>query len=319
MEKLLRAYQEQTLVPFIGAGVSVPFRIPDWGGLITQIARTDEQYDVFQADLQKKLEQNDFCSAISYIKEHSAGIKRDEQIHTRVCAILQEKMQELERKRFDVDNSYLDLLKFQFKNYFTFNYDTILESISAMKGKDLHTKFLEEESLDTQFLQNRQTQDATVWHVHGAIPRQETIVLSAESYEKRYTNERYCKNLEFWINSHVFLFIGVSFRDVFVRELFQRNKNIFYKNGHYILLPETEAQDSDCWMLKYGVKVIPYSVQNGYVAGIRECLDRVLGKECVYKKSKDKKVSVHKTELNVNAKNAPIMSGDYQNNTLYFN
>ncbi|QWH42846.1 hypothetical protein [Bacillus mycoides] len=40
LEQLKEAYHENKIVPFIGAGISVPFNIPTWGDLIRDI--TDE-------------------------------------------------------------------------------------------------------------------------------------------------------------------------------------------------------------------------------------------------------------------------------------
>lgn len=324
MQKLLQAYRQQKLIPFLGAGLSVPFKIPNWRNLILKIGKTDENYENFKVELKTLLDRNEFCQAVSCIKEHSKTLKKDTQINKCVCRILDGHMKDLEPIGFQIDNNYEDLLKLRFSNYFTFNYDSILENVSAEQGKDLHIKLLDEETLDTQFLPHRYTEDAVVWHVHGAIPRSETIVLSGESYEKRYADERYCKNLEFWINSHVFLFVGVSFQDPFVREMFERNKKIFSKNRHYMMLPETEEVPKDDLLLKYGVKVIPYSVQKGYVVGIRECLDRLFREAdanrgvLTEKGTEIERERRYKTEIHIRAKNAPVLSGEYQNNTLYF-
>ncbi|WP_449600280.1 hypothetical protein [Paenibacillus sp. Marseille-Q9583] len=43
LDYLCKDYNEDRIVPFIGAGLSIPFNVPDWGSLIREIA---EKYAV---------------------------------------------------------------------------------------------------------------------------------------------------------------------------------------------------------------------------------------------------------------------------------
>jgi hypothetical protein len=71
IEDLKKDYLADKVVPFIGAGLSVPFKVPTWKSLIEEITKKyavgDNEFLVHAVEI--KLKSFDFCSAIDLIKD----------------------------------------------------------------------------------------------------------------------------------------------------------------------------------------------------------------------------------------------------------
>lgn len=71
IEDLKKDYLADKVVPFIGAGLSVLFKVPTWKSLIEEITKKyavgDNEFLVHAVEI--KLKSFDFCSAIDLIKD----------------------------------------------------------------------------------------------------------------------------------------------------------------------------------------------------------------------------------------------------------
>lgn len=68
---LKQAYDEDKIVPFIGAGLSIPFEIPSWNDLIKEICATYSTGNLeilLPTAVQWHLNENDYWGAIDEIK-----------------------------------------------------------------------------------------------------------------------------------------------------------------------------------------------------------------------------------------------------------
>ena len=100
LRKLQEIYKRGDVVPFIGAGLSVPFNIPNWSNLIRKISdeyMTDD-LAILKPSVDKYLEKNNFWKAIESVIDF-ADIS-EEDIQQEITAIINAEAKE------NIDDEY---------------------------------------------------------------------------------------------------------------------------------------------------------------------------------------------------------------------
>ncbi|MFP7736750.1 hypothetical protein ACLHDF_25815 [Priestia aryabhattai] len=108
LESLQKDYREGKIVPFIGSGLSVPFKVPTWGDLIRSLT---EKHAVGELEFVKHaveldLKRYDYWGAIDALKKYT--LIEEEDIQEGITDLIQQKQIKL------VDNAqhnYSDLAK----------------------------------------------------------------------------------------------------------------------------------------------------------------------------------------------------------------
>ncbi|PGZ57861.1 SIR2 family protein [Bacillus cereus] len=266
LEQLKEAYHEKKLVPFIGAGLSVPFNIPTWEDLIRDI--TDEYAKgkietLLRGVVDWHLDSNDYWGAIDEIKKYATLVDQD--IQKKITKLIRENRKNVEDS--DLHN-YLDLAKMNFKLHLTTNYDNLL--YEHIKGDNLPI-LLKDLDFSSQDLYD----EKRICHLHGFTSNMGSIVISKSSYEALYSNEKYGELLKAITSSKQFLFMGFSFDDKFVSNLIKDYKK--YLNGtHYILLANPTQDRMKELREEYGLITIPYETQGStHVVEIRRILTQI--------------------------------------------
>lgn len=265
IQELQKRYAEKKVIPFIGAGLSMPFSLPKWDDLITHLKELipENLWPAIDIDLEHK----DYQGAVDDIKKFSRSDEQD----------IQEKIADL----YDVpfiqpenrpDNNYQDLMKDGFSLYLTTNYDKLLEwylpeanSFASLTEYKSNTQRL---FLDTK---------KNIFHIHGAVRNPNTIVISSESYNSLYDDPIYDDLMKAFSSSHSFLFLGFSFSDIFIQNLLKNHKSI-YKGNHYLILAKGSMEMSTLMELSsnFGIKTIEYDVSNSsHLNEIRKILEEI--------------------------------------------
>lgn len=278
MEQLKRIYEQGKLAPFLGAGVSIPFKNPSWSDLIKNAARSETDLRLYETELDLLLNNKQYFEAIRLVQKNMNVDDPEYSIQKSVCIQLLNNHYDWQRKDFNCDNNILDLLKLKCNNIFTFNYDKFFEGVFESKNQYVHTKILEKESINTQKIDD-EDRDPILWHVHGDMLHSTSIIFTEDNYERLYSSEQFQKKMEFVINHFTFLFIGVSFDDPFIKQFFEYNKNFFLDNTHYIMYDKGKSIDKEELKKRYGLEVITYEKDNDHVLGIREKLNQILSGE----------------------------------------
>ncbi len=267
-QSLVDALRAGTLIPFVGAGVSVgavrqlppQYRFPDWKGLIEALA--DRLVAEGMAD--------------------NAATVRATLANDAMAAAAQA-MQFLGRKPFqEVMESLFDRLCprgadlslvsaiWQLRPPFvvTTNYDRVLEwpfnagEVRSIGNDD--PSYVNELTLPS----NRRR----VWHLHGTIDRIDTIILTADQYTSLYPDkassarlayENAARRFEDILKTHAFLFIGYSLDEPLLRERLQQVRAVTGQAVpvKYLLLRQGEADAAKVAELRdnYGVQVIEFA------------------------------------------------------------
>lgn len=250
LEKLNNEYLKGRVVPFIGAGLSTPFKIPTWKELIEIIAQKhatgEKEFVIKSVDV--LLERYDFWEAINQLKLFL--MLSDQDIQSEVVRIINEKRVDLHD---DSLHNYLDLAKMDFNLYLTTNYENLLfkyvqcDTPILMKDIDFSTQ----ELFDTK----------RILHLHGITSNSGSIVLSRQSYQELYDNNKYNELLKQVTGTKTLLFMGFSFEDQFIRELIKNHRQ-YFKANHYIILDNPSNEKSRVLKEEYGLITIKYNSKN---------------------------------------------------------
>ncbi|EIF6297451.1 SIR2 family protein [Clostridium perfringens] len=270
IKRLKEIYSSNSLVPFVGAGLSRPFNIPDWKNLLLKL--NDELIDDFdiRSLIKEDIDLNKYWEAVEMIKEYS--FKDESYINSEVVNIINDSM---EKNISSVDNNYVDLNNLKVPYYLTTNYDNLLSS--HIDGQYQTTILKNWENSMQSVIMDKTAK--RIFHLHGDSANPGSIVLSKKSYDDMYSSEKYRELFSFFKNGYTFLFLGFSFSDKYIIELMMKNSDIF-NSHHYIVLPNPTKELRHEYMNKYKLIVIGYEVKDisdsdEHVRGIREILESI--------------------------------------------
>lgn len=167
LEDLCNDYHENKIVPLIGAGLSMPFNIPNWGNLIREITAKYAVGDssFVKLAVEKDLEKYDYWQAIDILKRYTTV--QEEDIQEYIATTIQSK-----NKRIDDDllHNYLDLKEMNFNLFLTTNYESILHKYLDC---ELDPILLRDINFNTQNLFDQKR----VCQLHGTISNSEPLSL----------------------------------------------------------------------------------------------------------------------------------------------
>jgi len=218
---------KNNIIPFVGSGLSIPFGIPDWGGLLEEINPTFEK--TFQEEqFLDHLSNGEFMEALDLVKQKSLNIGNEKQLQKKIVSILTQKESQFVNKD---SHNYLDLLKLNSNFYITTNYDLILSKLISEYQK--YTYPLTFNEMDDSY--SIHINHNQVLHLHGHIKKENEMVVSKESYEKFYKEIKNTTKLASLIGSKKLLFIGFSFNDAFFEDLYNQLNDVI-GNDHFIIV-----------------------------------------------------------------------------------
>lgn len=275
MDKNLRNLQElykgENLIPFIGAGLSTPFNVPNWDKLIRIISDGYMgDFEALKPAVNAYLDKKDFWAAMEIILNF-APITEDD-IQEEIVDIINNEIQML------VDNNshnYLDLSDMNFNIYLTTNYEHLITNY--MDKNSYIPLVLSEINFNTQnlFIDKKKR----VFHLHGHISNPGTIVITRNQYNKLYEDSKYDNILRLFTGTKALLFMGFSFDDQFIRQMIKDHKQ-FFKGNHYILLDKPSNEMISELKREYGLNVIKYDTTNSsHSAEIRKILNLIKNKD----------------------------------------
>lgn len=270
IEELRNKYKEGNIVPFLGAGLSIPFNIPDWGKLIRDCSLDmgieDIQGISFLPMLEFNLKKYDYWEAVSLIKKYLN--RSEEDIQEFIVSTINNCIPD---DLVGIKNNYEDLGKYGFNIYFTTNYDHIMSSY--LKSNYVPVNLKDVKSNIQELINNPKTK--RIFHLHGHISDSSSIVISQEKYKELYDCNVYRSLFSVFSGVKTFLFIGFSFNDVFIQNIIKDNNECF-KSKHYIILPNPTNENIVHLKQKYNIETISYNPENSsHSEEIRKILNEI--------------------------------------------
>lgn len=274
IKRVREIYHNNRMVPFIGSGLSRVFNVPDWKELLIKLNEQliDEQDIVALID--SHIKQGQYWDAVDEIIDYSN--KDEGYIQIEVASIIKNMMI---KEYKSIDNNYIDLNSINVPFFLTTNYDNCLCNFVDSKYQPV---VLSSSNDNTQTWTTEST-GRRIFHLHGEIANTSSIILSKSTYENLYSSERYVTLFNFLRGGYTFLFMGFSFADQYIADLF-KTYNKYFNDYHYILLANPTPEVIKKYMREYKLIVIGYEVKDEssneeHVKGIRNILNEIVKDE----------------------------------------
>lgn len=211
MEELIKAYQDRSVILFVGAGVSKNLGLPGWSELIDHIAK-ELGYD---PEIYKTFGENLALAEYYRVEKGTIGPLRSWMDTT------------WSTKNIDLGGSKIHklIVDMDFTLIYTTNYDRCLEDSFELYKKN-YTKIA-----SVSDIKGIKEGIAQIVKFHGDFDNDDTIVLGESSYYERLEFET---PLDIKLRSDVLgksvLFIGYSLTDVNLRFLFYKLNKMWKSN-----------------------------------------------------------------------------------------
>jgi hypothetical protein len=280
-QTLVDAVKNQTLVPFVGAGVSVgavvrlapEYRFPDWDALIKRFAQRlrDDTQNNEAAAVEAQLQADPMKAAQLAVD----ALERD-----RFLDVMQGAFRR-PRKPPGADLSAVQAIwRLQAPFIITTNYDSVLE----WPWDPLNMERIHNDEFTPLKMLDAKSEGLKVWYLHGSIYRIDTVILTTKQYQKLYpagseTNLQYQRAFEQFkqlLATRSFLFVGFSLKEPILRQKLQEVlaqaartapiKFLLLKKG------ETDAASKAAFLENYHVQVIEFE---NFGAPMVEAIDAI--------------------------------------------
>jgi hypothetical protein len=219
---LLDSIRGRRCVLFVGAGLSRGAGLPDWGGLLSELA-TELELDVgsLPRDTNGQISLDLCLDLAQWYVERLGREKLDRKVHQRFG-----RTAEAEPKVRPTLAHYL-LLSMPFRLFLTTNYDDLLErSLTALRH-DPEVVYSPESVVHTG-----QTERPSVVKLHGDATHRTSIVLTRDDFDRFFHDHPVTAALlQGLLLNHTFLFVGYDLRDPNTRQLYSGVAHLLRTSG----------------------------------------------------------------------------------------
>lgn len=244
-----RLKKQRTFTPFIGAGMSVEFKLPTW--------------TAFLKSLIDKIIEDDKRSICNELLRSNKYLEAAEAINrfTNYSVTFAVQQQFGNPKIKSSTSSYISILKSKGINSFvTTNYDEIIE---ILYGKDLKRYLPQTGDISMDYAEATRQDLPRLLKLHGTCTNQGSIILTQEHYDKNYGSHGKLVPIlkKLWTESTL-LFLGCSlYKDPLIEQLHKyaaKERNIY----HYAILERpsdpTELKEKESWLFQLHIVPIWY-------------------------------------------------------------
>jgi len=256
LKNLIRAFEARKLVFVMGAGVSLPYGLPDWNTLLQKLLLSIQVGETDAAEFFAGVLRPSPLVAARYIRNHFRRPveERSPQFESAVRKVLYEGIRERYQSPLMRELCALILAPAgspMLDSVISYNFDDILETSLRDLGERIGIQI----PFRPIFAPGQPVQpnELPIYHVHGYLPRagelglEHYITLGESDYHQQYIKQYSWENLvqvNAFINSTC-LFVGTSFTDPNLRRLLDIAREHYKDEGvrHYLIrkTPATEA------------------------------------------------------------------------------
>ncbi|WP_232324422.1 SIR2 family NAD-dependent protein deacylase [Bacillus sp. 275] len=258
-----------TIIPFLGAGTSLPLGLDNWPNLLRGMGGSLKQQDRDFFD--KRINKGDYLGAIDVLKNNTLNLSTDEDIKKHIVRQIEAKYKSGLAENY---HNIKDIINLEPAFFITTNYDS---SLIDYKEGDTYPYTLDQIE-DAHELLNKGKQ--IVLHLHGHIRSPRSMIITKEDYEKLYKDDRIKSYLNAIMGTKNLLFIGFSFDDEYFKDIYDNSfKNL---GGQHFIIQNNLHPDEARDMIKAGLRPISIKVEgtsdfnDNYVKALKIVLKNLL-------------------------------------------
>jgi tetratricopeptide (TPR) repeat protein len=247
----------RVIIPFVGAGLSAPYHLPEWRPLLQELAPTPET----RSEVDRLLDANDYEGAAEYLLEVRGPARFQEQLKNALQAPLE----------VSKETAVTALMRFPAGPIITTNFDRVLEEVFKAEGIDVRVIIGDErQKIEEVFQFNKNA----LLKIHGDMASPNDTVIAFSQYEKAYTSwlSTILRNLA----TNPLLFVGYSLRNdrpMRVLEQLVREGQVLAR--HYAILPMPATGAELIERMRYLSESLRVDAI-WYPAGRHECVETLL-------------------------------------------
>lgn len=215
ISELRKQHNSEQLIPFIGAGFSMPLNLPSWRNLIVDLGNTlgyEEDLFLLHGDYQQLAEYSKLVDDREWKKlllQIQVGFDGPDS--------------NLNRQK---SKQHIALSKIDFKTIYTTNWDRHIEKSFSDNGKKVKTFVSIKDFVD----EDKVNFDLQVMKFHGSVEDADSIIFAESDYYQRMQLENPLdQRLRSDALSNSFLFIGYSFGDPNIRFIWYKINELIKK------------------------------------------------------------------------------------------
>ncbi|RAU02093.1 hypothetical protein DEJ55_15530 [Bacillus pumilus] len=257
-----------TIIPFLGAGTSLPLGLNNWANLLNEMGASLKQQDKDYFD--KCINKGDYLGAINVLKNNTLRLSTDEDIKKHIVRQIEEKYKSGLAENY---HNIKDIINLEPAFFITTNYDS---SLIDYKEGDKYPYTLDQIE-DAHELLNKGKQ--IVLHLHGHIRFTRSMIITKEDYESLYKDDRIKSYLNAIMGTKNLLFIGFSFDDEYFKDIYYNSFK--HLGGQHFIIQDNLHPDEARDMLKAGlrplsIKVDTSNFSENYVKALKIVLKNLL-------------------------------------------
>lgn len=238
IEEIKTAISNDSLVIFVGAGMSMPLDFPSWTGLIQNILKNIEDDGPFNFSYHFKQGNNiNVFDTLNELEHHNYNSKVKSSLYDEINSIkIDVPKLNRHKKLWEISNKII-----------TTNYDKVLDKV---KPDDIVVFSNGNEFQQSQSIKGK----PFLYKIHGDITNPDSCILFESDYKKLYEEDTSdLQTLKNFLLTKTILFIGFSLKDPYVVKQMEYIRNLYngYNKEHYVL--QTQKEDFS----KYNVQTIP--------------------------------------------------------------
>ena len=254
MEELKQVLCQEDTVLFIGSGISLWSGLPNWSGMIEELAqfveRSGEKADLIRAEAKR----GDLLQAASYGFDKLTKNQIGEFVRA-TCRYGKAKPHEIHHK----------IVSLGPRCYVTTNYDDLIEQSLRKWQSD---KFYRPPVTNRHLTETAEIVHARaidfIFKPHGDAADIDSIVLTREQYRQllpQGERQAALESVKMLLASRPVLYLGFGLRDpdfIYLRDLLANT----YKGGtrdHYAIMADVSAPEVDYWRRNYGIHLLSYT------------------------------------------------------------
>lgn len=278
LDNLVHLIQSNSVIPFVGAGISAPI-FPTWTNYLNTVPLSgDKDAQNILQRIMKSKDSNRFLKAAQFLNDRY-GVRFD----TKTQEIFSSA--KIESKIIREAAYNLPLL---FDGpVITTNLDQLLEYVYELNGDKLTVALANE----TDFVNlNANLSSPCLWKIHGDVEKTASWVLTEKQYLKLYNNNNqncFLKQLKSFIRGRVLLFIGASLESdkivELLKELYKENRHIRHYAIFSLSNPQSDVDLSEFFnrcqeLFNMGIEPIWYE-EDEYHSGLDQIVKELV-KRC---------------------------------------
>lgn len=226
-EKLLEQLKRNTVIPFIGAGMSCPI-YPSWHDYLNMVVNPGDRR---ASDTVKKMLKQKPCNyedILQYLQDRGGLLffERTREIFSKQKI----REEQINQAAFAIPQLFCGPI-------ITTNLDQSLEWLYEKRGIPLPVGLAN----DRQFICSRMAKSQPcLWKIHGDIDKTESWVLCTNDYKKLYESEensRFLDLFNLFLQSRTLLFLGASLQSDKIVQLLQDLFSVNHDICHFAILP----------------------------------------------------------------------------------